>query len=85
MGRIADLLGDGTAETVRKGIRQDEIDSGSWAGQTGQESDAMCEPRGENTELQRASATLNAVSVFYAAETRPAHSVVVEVHQRPPI
>ena len=32
MGEVAELLGVGTAETVRKWVRQDEIDGGPGRG-----------------------------------------------------
>ncbi len=68
MGRVADLLGVGTAETVRKWVRQAEIDAGSRAGQTSEESEVLRKLRRENAELKRANAILKAASVFFAAE-----------------
>lgn len=68
MGRVADLLGVGTAETVRKWVRQAEIDAGARAGQTNEESDVLRRLRRENAELKRANAILKAASVFFAAE-----------------
>ena len=68
MGRVADLLGVGTAETVRKWVRQAEIDAGGRAGQTSQESEVLGKLRRENAELKRANAILKAASVFFAAE-----------------
>lgn len=54
MGRVADLLGVGTAETVRKWVRQAEIDAGSRAGQTTEESEVLRKLRRDNAELKRA-------------------------------
>ena len=68
MGRVADLLGVGTAETVRKWVRQAEIDAGDRAGQTSEESEVLRKLRRENAELKRANAILKAASVFFAAE-----------------
>jgi transposase len=68
MGRVADLLGVGTAETVRKWVRQAEIDAGDRAGQTTEESEVLRKLRRENAELKRANAILKAASVFFAAE-----------------
>ncbi|WP_109750552.1 IS3 family transposase [Mycolicibacterium fallax] len=87
MGRVADLLGVGTAETVRKWVRQAEIDAGQRAGQTTGESEVLRKLRRENAELKRANAILKAASGFLRRRTRPALSVVVEFisahqHQR---
>lgn len=68
MGRVADLLGVGTAETVRKWVRRAEIDADSRAGQTSEESEVLRKLRRENAELKRANAILKAASVFFAAE-----------------
>ena len=68
MGRVADLLGVGTAETVRKWVRQAEIDGGVRAGQTSQESEVLRKLRRENAELKRANAILKSASAFFAAE-----------------
>lgn len=68
MGRVAELLGVGTAETVRKWVRQAEVDTDSRAGQTSAESEVLRKLRRENAELKRANAILKAASVFFAAE-----------------
>lgn len=68
MGRVADLLGVGSAETVRKWVRQAETDAGSRAGQTTAESEVLRKLRRENAELKRANAILKAASAFFAAE-----------------
>ena len=68
MGKVADLLGVGTAETVRKWVRQAEIDAGDRAGRSTEESEVLRKLRRENAELKRANAILKAASVFFAAE-----------------
>jgi len=83
MGRVADLLGVGTAETVRKWVRQAEIDAGDQVGQTSEESEVLRKLRRENAELKRANAILKAASVFFPpSSTGPVSSR--GVHQRPP-
>ena len=64
MGEVARLLGIGTPETVRKWVRQAEVDGGRRPGTTTEES----------AELKRANAILKAASSFFAAELdRPHH------------
>ncbi len=65
---VARKLGIGTPETLRKWIRQDEIDAGSRRGVTSQESADLRKLRAENRELRRANEILKAASVFFAAE-----------------
>jgi transposase len=57
-----------TPETLRKWIRQAEIDSGSRQGVTSEESAEVRKLRAENRELRRANEILKAASIFFAAE-----------------
>ena len=65
---VAQKLGVGTAETVRKWVRQAEIDAGQRAGSTSEESAELRRLRRENAELRRANEILKAASAFFAAE-----------------
>ena len=65
---VAKKLAIGTPETLRKWIRQDEIDGGVRSGVTTQESADLRKLRAENRELRRANEILKAASVFFAAE-----------------
>ena len=74
MGRVAQLLGVGTAETVRKWCRQAEVDAGARVGVTSEETAELKRLKRENAELKRANAILKAASAFFAAELdRPLH------------
>lgn len=68
IGAVAELLGVGTAETVRKWVRQGQVDAGARAGVTTEESAELKRLRRENAELKRANAILKSASVFFAAE-----------------
>ena len=73
MGQVAELLGVGSTETVRKWCRQAEVDQGRRPGVTTQEAAEVKRLRRENAELRRANAILKAASSFFAAELdRPA-------------
>lgn len=73
MTKVAHLLGITTAETVRKWVRQDEVDHGQRAGVTSEESAEVKRLKRENAELRRANSILKAASAFFAAELdRPA-------------
>jgi transposase len=65
---VAKKLGIGTAETLRKWIRQAEVDAGARAGVTSDESAEMRKLRAGNRELRRANEILKAASAFFAAE-----------------
>jgi transposase len=70
---VAQKLGVGTAETVRKWVRQAEIDTGHRAGVSSDESAEIKRLKREVAELRRANEILKAASVFFAAELdRPA-------------
>jgi transposase len=68
IGAVAELLGVGTAETVRKWVRQGQVDAGARPGVTSEESAELRRLRRENAELKRANAILKSASVFFAAE-----------------
>jgi transposase len=65
---VATKLGIGTPETLRKWIRQADIDSGARPGVTSGESAELRKLRAENRELRRANEILKAASVFFAVE-----------------
>ena len=74
IARVAELLGVGTPETVRKWVRQSEVDGGARSGTTSEESAELKRLRRENAELRRANAILKTASAFFAAELdRPQH------------
>ncbi|WP_369817482.1 transposase, partial [Nocardia sp. 852002-51244_SCH5132740] len=66
MKAVADLLGVGTPETVRKWVRQGQIDTGNRAGTSSDEMAELKRLRRENAELKRANAILKAASAFFA-------------------
>ena len=66
---VAQKLGIGTAETLRKWVRRAEIDDGRRPGLTSQEHAEIKRLKRENAELRRANETLKAAaSAFFAAE-----------------
>ena len=68
MAVVAELLGVGTPETVRKWVRQAEVDDGARPGVTSEESAELKRLRRENAELKRANGILKSASTFFAAE-----------------
>ena len=74
ISEVARLLGVGTAVTVRKWVRQAQVDSGSRPGTSTEESAELKRLKRENSELRRANAILKTASAFFAAELdRPQH------------
>jgi transposase len=65
---ISVKLGISTPETLRKWVRQAEIDSGRRPGTTSEESAELRRLRAEVKELRRAYEILRAASAFFAAE-----------------
>ena len=65
---VAARLGIGTAETLRKWVRQAQVDAGARSGVTSEESAEVKRLRRENAELRRANEILKAASAFFAAE-----------------
>lgn len=65
--RVADQLGFGV-ESVRKWVRQADIDDGTAAGVTTADRRRLRELEQENRELRRANAILKSASGFFAAE-----------------
>jgi transposase len=75
ISEVARLLGVGCAETVRKWVRQAQVDGGARpVGTTTEDSAELKRLRRENAELRRANAILKTASAFFAAELdRPQH------------
>jgi transposase len=65
---VAVKLGIGSAESLRKWVRQAQIDAGARPGRTTDESVELKRLRRENAELKRANEILKAASAFFAAE-----------------
>ncbi len=65
---LAQKLGIGSAETLRKWVRQAEVDAGQRPGVSTEESAEIKRLRRENAELRRANEILKAASAFFAAE-----------------
>jgi transposase len=74
IGSIASKLGIGSAETLRKWVRQAEVDTGARPGVTSEESAEIKKLKRENAELRRANEILKAASAFFAAELDRPHT-----------
>jgi transposase len=68
MGRVSQLLGVGTPETVRKWVRRAETDAGARPGATSEESAEVRRLKREVAELRRANSILKAAAAFFGAE-----------------
>jgi transposase len=68
IGAVAQKLGIGTTETLRKWVRQAEVNSGARPGVTSEDATEIKRLRREVAELRRANEILKAASVFFAAE-----------------
>jgi transposase len=72
---IAAKLGIGSAETLRKWVRQAEVDAGARAGTTTEEAAEIRRLRRENAELRRTNEILKAAAGFFAAEFDRPHRI----------
>jgi transposase len=60
-----------SGETLRKWVRQAEVDAGTRPGTASEESEELKKLRRENAELRRANEILKAASAFFARELDP--------------
>ena len=70
---VAQTLGIGSSETLRKWIRQAEVDGGVRPGVTSEEGAEIRRLKREVAELRRANEILKAASIFFAAEPGRPH------------
>ncbi|WP_446220646.1 IS3 family transposase [Micromonospora sp. IBHARD004] len=77
IGAVAHKLGIGTAETLRKWVRQAQVDAGERSGVSTDESAELKRLRRENAELRRANEILKAASGFLRGRARPATGTLV--------
>ena len=70
---VAGKLGIGSAETLRKWVRQAEVDARQRPGVTSEDTAEIKRLKRENAELRRANEILKAASVFFAAELDRPH------------
>jgi transposase len=70
MVSIAEKIGC-TAETLRKWVRQAQVDGGSRPGVSTAEAQRIKELERENRELRRSNEILKAASAFFARELDP--------------
>ena len=61
------------AETLRKWVRQTEIDAGEAAGVSTEESRELRELRKKNSELEQTIEILKTATIFFARECDPLH------------
>ncbi|MFH9821603.1 IS3 family transposase [Streptomyces sp. NPDC017230] len=82
MKAVAQKLGIGTTETLRKWVRQDQIDAGTRPGTTTEESAELKRLKKENAELKRANEILKAAAFFLRGRARPAtHTLVAFIDE----
>jgi transposase len=68
MRSVAAKLGIASLESLRKWVRQAEVDGGVRPGKTSEEIAEIKALKKENAELRRANEILKAASAFFAAE-----------------
>jgi transposase len=74
VSEVAQLLGIGTAEAMRKWVRQHGVDGGSRSGTRTEESAELKRLKWENAEHKCANQILKTASDFFATEPgRPQH------------
>ncbi|MFF1355179.1 transposase [Streptomyces sp. NPDC058297] len=74
MKAVAQKLGIGTTGTLRKWVRQDQIDAGARPGTTTEESAQAKAMKKEIAELKRANEILKTAASFFAAELGRPHT-----------
>jgi transposase len=71
IGEVARRLGIGSSETLRKWLRQAEVDEGEKPGMSTAESQEVRELRRKNRELEQTIAILTEATRFFAREADP--------------